>query len=68
MCAIMREQMEEKIIITSPNGDTRSWFVPAEVESGWNLGRLSKDNPNGIGHPLDGRKRIETPTWESWKL
>ena len=68
VCAIMREQMEEKIIITSPNGDTRSWFVPAEVESGWNLGRLSKDNPNGIGHPLDGRKRIETPTWESWKL
>lgn len=68
VCAIMREQMEEHITLTAPNGLTRDWFVPAEVESGWNLGRLSKDNPNGIGHPLDGRKRIETPTWETWKL
>jgi len=75
VCAIMREQMEEHITLTAPNGLTRDWFVPAEVESGWNLGRRVVDkktnkvtNPNGIGHPLDGRKRIETPTWETWKL
>ncbi len=68
VCAIMREQMEEHITITAPNGLTRDWFVPAEVESGWNLGRLSKDNPNGIGHPLDGRKRIESLSWKEWKL
>jgi len=75
VCAIMREQMEEHITLTAPNGLTRDWFVPAEVESGWNLGRRVLDkktnkvtNPNGIGHPLDGRKRIESKGWENWKL
>lgn len=65
---IMREQMEEHITLVPPAGEKRNWFVPAECESGWNLGRKSDSNPNGIGHPLDGRKRIETPTWETWKL
>lgn len=66
--AIMREQMEEHITLVSPAGVTRDWFVPAEVESGWNLGRKSEDNPNGISHPLDGRKRIETGDWREWKF
>lgn len=72
---IMREQMEEHITIVSPTGEKRNWFVPAECESGWNLGKrvVDKDtgavtNPNGIGHPLDGRKRIESKGWENWKL
>lgn len=65
---IMREQMEEKIILKAPNGLTRDWFVPAEVESGWNLGRKSDSNPNGIGHPLDGRKRVESAGWRGWKF
>lgn len=65
---IIKEQMERRIILTSPNGDTRSWYVPAEVESGWNLGRKSNENPNGISHPLDGRKRIATVGWQNWKL
>lgn len=66
--AVIKEQMERRIIITAPNGDTRSWYVPAEVESGWNLGRKSNENPNGISHPLDGRKRIATYGWKNWKL
>jgi hypothetical protein len=65
---IMREQMEEQIILTAPNGTTRKWFVPAEAESGWNLGRKSNENPNGISHPLDGRTRIDTLSWKTWKL
>ena len=68
VAATIKEQMERKIIITAPNGDTRSWYVPAEVESGWNLGRMTKANPNGLSHPLDGRKRIVAAGWESWKL
>jgi hypothetical protein len=68
MLAIMREQMEEHITLTSPGGKTRDWFVPAEAESGWNLGRKSESNPNGISHPLDGRTRIVAGGWQSWKL
>lgn len=65
---IMREQMEEHITLTAPNGVTRDWYVPAEAESGWNLGRLSKENPNGLGHPLDQRKRIDAAGWAGWKM
>lgn len=65
---IMREQMEERIMLTAPNGKRREWFVPAEAESGWNLGRKSDSNPNGIGHPLDGRKRVTEAGWKEWRL
>lgn len=64
---IMREQMEERIMLTAPNGKRREWFVPAEAESGWNLGRKSDSNPNGIGHPLDGRTRVAAG-WKEWRL
>jgi len=72
--AIMREQMEEHITLTAPNGLTRDWFVPAEVESGWNLGKRLVDkagkvtNPNGISHPMDERKRVEGVGWKRWKV
>lgn len=66
--SIMKEQMERVIVLKAPNGKERSWFVPAEFESGWNLGRMSKDNPNGISHPMDGRKRIESSGWREWKF
>lgn len=65
---IMREQMEEHITLVSPTGEQRNWFVPAECESGWNLGRKSDSNSNGIGHPLDGRKRVESLSWKEWKF
>jgi hypothetical protein len=68
MLAIMREQMEEHITLTSPGGKIRDWFVPAEAESGWNLGRKSEINPNGISHPLDGRTRVVAGGWQNWKL
>lgn len=64
---IMREQMEERIMLTAPNGKRREWFVPAEAESGWNLGRKGDSNPNGIGHPLDGRTRVAAG-WKEWRL
>lgn len=66
--AIICKQMEEHITLTAPSGKTRDWFVPAEAESGWNLGRKSDTNPNGISHPLDGRVRMETDDWKTWKL
>lgn len=66
--SIMKEQMERVIVLKAPNGKERNWFVPAEFESGWNLGRMSKDNPNGISHPMDGRKRIESSGWREWKF
>lgn len=65
---IMQKEMEAHITLTAPNGKTRDWFVPAEVESGWNLGRKSDSNPNGISHPLDGRTRITAGNWKGWRL
>jgi len=65
---IMVAQMEEHITLTSPAGETRDWFVPVEIESGWNMGRKSDSNPNGLSHPLDGRTRIELPSWKVWKM
>ncbi len=65
---IMLEQMEERIMLTAPNGKRREWFVPAEAESGWNLGRKGDSNPNGIGHPLDGRTRVAAAGWKEWRL
>lgn len=66
--SIMQEQMEEHITLVTPDGLSRDWFVPAECESGWNLGRKSDSNPNGISHPLDGRVRVEAPSWKEWKF
>ena len=60
--------MEEHIPIVSPAGLERDWYVPAEAESGWNLGRKSDNNPNGISHPLDGRVRINAGSWKNWKF
>lgn len=69
---IMVPQMEERIIISSPSGETREWYVPAEAESGWNLGRFSKKNPelnpNGLSNPLDGRVRVTKKDWREWVL
>ena len=73
--SIMKEQMEELIPLVAPDGRTREWFVPAEMESGWNLGKcvVDKDtgeikNPNGISHPLDGRVRVAGVGWKKWRL
>lgn len=65
------EIMEHKLTLVAPNGQTREWFVPAEAEVGWNLGRrvdwkdgvkLEKSiNPDGlVGFP-DDRVREENP-------
>ncbi len=66
--ATMVAQMEEHITLTSPTGETRDWFVPVEIESGWNMGRKSDSNPNGLSHPLDGRTRINLSSWKVWKM
>jgi hypothetical protein len=66
--ATMVAQMEEHITLTSPTGETRDWFVPVEIESGWNMGRKSDSNPNGLSHPLDGRTRIDLSSWKVWKM
>lgn len=64
----MIASMEEHITLISPGGIERDWFVPAECETGWDLGRKSESNPNGISHPLDGRVRVEAGGWKSWKF
>lgn len=66
--AMMVAQMEEHLTLTSPSGETRDWFVPVEIESGWNMGRKSEANPNGLSHPLDGRTRIDLSSWKVWKM
>jgi DNA polymerase I-like protein with 3'-5' exonuclease and polymerase domains len=72
---IMTEVMEQRITLTSPAGETRWWYVPAEAESGWNLGRrvVDKDtgvitNPNGLSHPDSARVRAAESGWRDWIL
>lgn len=72
---IMREQMEEHITLVTPGGTARDWFIPAEAESGWNLGKRVVDketkkvtNPNGLSHPLDGRMREVGKGWKVWRV
>lgn len=66
--SMMVEQMEEHITLTAPNGAARDWYIPAECETGWNLGKKSDTNPNGVSHPLDGRTRTVALSWKNWKL
>lgn len=55
------ETMESKIVLTAPNGMTRDLIIPAEVETGWNLSRMSKDNPDGLSHFGLERTRVNDP-------
>jgi hypothetical protein len=57
----MVELMEHKLILTSPSGEQRIWFVPADVEVGWNLGRRSETNPDGLASWPDQRARQRDP-------
>lgn len=66
--SMMVAQMEEHITLTAPNGTTRDWFVPVEAESGWNLGRQSQSNPDGLSHPDSTRVRTPAVHWHDWKL
>ena len=53
--------MERHLTLTSPTGETRDWYVPAEAETGWNLGRASPTNPDGLSHPDPARVRSSNP-------
>jgi hypothetical protein len=63
-----RQLMEQHITLTAPDGTTRDWYVPTEFESGWNLGRQTESNPNGLTHPDPTRKREPTRGFRSWSL
>jgi hypothetical protein len=72
---IMTEVMEQRITLTSPDGSAREWYVPAEAESGWNLGhrKVDKDtgavtNTNGLSHPDPARIRAAEGCWKDWVL
>jgi len=65
---IVTSLMEKHIQIVSPDGKPRDWYVPVEMESGWNLGFRSKTNPNGVGHPDPTLVRQESKHWKEWKL
>lgn len=70
ICSVMKELMEQEMDIVSPNGIARSWVIPVDEETGWNLGFVSKNNPNGLSHPDPNRVRIIKPKsdWTKWKL
>lgn len=59
--------MEHRIPITSPTGEVRQWYVPAEAEVGWNLGhRVTTEggriiNPDGLTAFPDNRERQRNP-------
>jgi hypothetical protein len=55
------ETMEQHIVLTSPTGETRDWYVPAEAETGWNLSQRSESNPDGLSYPGLARTRIRNP-------
>jgi len=66
-CAIMQESVE----LVSPTGERRQWSVPVEPMVGWNLGKESDSNPDGLivytGH--DARTRQNDPSnFLKWKL
>jgi hypothetical protein len=65
---IMTNVMEQRITLTAPDGAERTWYVPAEAESGWNLGRASPSNPNGLSHPDPARIRAAEGCWKDWVL
>jgi hypothetical protein len=50
--------MQVHIELTSPSGETQDWFIPADVETGWNLGRRTEQNPDGLSH--FGLERVRT--------
>jgi hypothetical protein len=67
----MVELMEHRLTLTAPDGTTREWYVPAEAEVGWNLGRRIDYvdgvklevpiNPDGLLAYPDDRQRAENP-------
>lgn len=65
---IVADLMEQHIMLISPEGITRDWCIPVEMESGWNLGFRSDKNPNGVGHPDSTLIRQQPKHWKEWKL
>ena len=42
------ELMEHKIQLAGPNEEAKTLCIPTDPETGWNLGKHSKANPNGL--------------------
>ena len=60
---LVKEQMEEKLKLVSPAGKERTWFVPTDAVTGWNLAFASPKNPDGLmpfGKPR--APRVTDPT------
>jgi hypothetical protein len=59
----VQELMTQHVMLRSPAGLAREWCVPVEMQSGWNLGKASAANPDGIKvwHGQDSRTRTENP-------
>lgn len=55
------ELMEFPVELTSPDGREKTLIIPAEAETGWNLGRMSDKNPDGLSHPDPARVRVRNP-------
>ena len=64
----VRKIMEATHTLTSPAGTQRQWVVPTEFESGWNLGRMTDTNPDGLSHPDPSRRRKGESGFKSWVL
>lgn len=57
----IRDKMEHPVTIVNPAGEKRIWVIPTEIETGWNLGRMSDSNPDGLSHPDPSRRRSHIP-------
>jgi hypothetical protein len=70
VCEKVRVLMEEHYEFTSPDGIKRTWYVPTEFSSGWNLGHVDKKdpkkNPNGLGKIDPTRIRKANTNWKEW--
>ena len=68
VCTRVQKLMEQELEIVSPEGEKRKWVVPVEMETGFNLGFQSKNNPDGLGHPDSSRVRTKAKHWANWKI
>jgi hypothetical protein len=61
--AAMTKIMEQHFLLTAPNGSTRDWYVPVEMQVGWNLGHSNDANPDGlvVWRGSDSRTRQRDP-------
>jgi DNA polymerase I-like protein with 3'-5' exonuclease and polymerase domains len=57
----IKENMEQHITLTDPAGNTRDWYIPTDILTGWNLGYRTDSNPDGLAPASLPRTRTKLP-------